>query len=169
MPRSRRWLSGQRAASAGKIYDQSAETGAAMMRVADGEDVRAGVQDDSGSERVASLVTEPGQMAGVGSRHSGGCFDLDPDQVAARGLDKQVYPPAALLFPQVVHARDIVDGGEFGAQLPRVPAGRHRGHVAGDHLLDVAGETQCRRAVAGIRSDGSGSSRRASSQGSRGH
>jgi hypothetical protein len=22
----------------------------------------------------------------------------------------------------------------------RVPAGRHRGHVAGDHLLDVAGE-----------------------------
>jgi hypothetical protein len=34
--------------------------------------LRAGGQDDSRGERVAALVTEPGQMTGVGCRHGGG-------------------------------------------------------------------------------------------------
>src|SRR5690348_2515353 len=79
--------------------------------------MRTGMEDDSGSERVAGLVTEPGQMTGVGSRHRSGCLDLDPDQMAPSGLDKQIYLPAALLFPQMVQARVVTTGGDFGAQL----------------------------------------------------
>ena len=70
--------------------------------VAEGEDVRAGVQDDAGGECVGGLVAEPGQVARVRGGDGSGGFDLDPDQLSARGLYKQVYFPAPLFFAHVV-------------------------------------------------------------------
>ena len=85
--------------------------------VTDREDVRAGMQDDSGGEGVAGLVAEPGQVARVGRGDGGGGHDLDGDQLPARGLDEQVYFPASLLIAQVVQPRVVAAGSEFGAQL----------------------------------------------------
>jgi GNAT superfamily N-acetyltransferase len=42
--------------------------------------IQAGVQDDAGSECVAGLVREPGQVAHVGGGADGGGLDLDADQ-----------------------------------------------------------------------------------------
>ena len=39
-----------------------------------------------------------------------------------------------------LYAGFIIKDGQVPAQQFRVPAGRHRGHIASDHLLDVAGE-----------------------------
>ena len=79
--------------------------------------MRAGVHDDSGGECVAGLVAKPGQVACVGWCDGSGGLDLDADQLPARSLDKQVYFSAALLFAQVVEARIVAAGNEFGAQL----------------------------------------------------
>jgi hypothetical protein len=85
--------------------------------VADGEGIRAGVQDDAGRERVSGLVAEPGQVTCVRGRDGGGGLDFDADQLTAGRLDKQIHFPAPLLFAQVVQARVVAARGEFRAQL----------------------------------------------------
>jgi len=78
--------------------------------------MRAGVQDDAGSECVAGLVAEPGQVARVRGRDGGGGLDLDPDQLPAGCLDQQVHFPAPLLFARVVQARVVAACGEAGTK-----------------------------------------------------
>ncbi len=78
--------------------------------------MRAGVQDDAGSECVAGLVAEPGQVARVRGRDGGGVLDLDPDQLPAGCLDQQVHFPAPLLFARVVQARVVAACGEAGTK-----------------------------------------------------
>jgi len=65
----------------------------------------------------ASPVAEPGQVARVRGRDGGGGLDLDPDQLPAGRLDKQIHFPAPLLFAQMVQARVVAARSEFRAKL----------------------------------------------------
>ena len=83
--------------------------------------MRAGVQDNSGGERIASLVAEPGQVACVGCGNGGGGLDLGVVLVAVSGFGQPEDKRKAMEAGFDDHLTKPADTGDIENLLSRFP------------------------------------------------